>query len=57
MGLNITKNRIDLINEKTEQQQNFIIHDLIDEAGKPAGTKVVLKIRIEASEQMQTAQI
>ncbi len=45
MGLNITKNRIDLINEKTEQQQNFIIHDLIDETGKPEGTKVVLKIK------------
>ncbi len=54
MGLNITKNRIDLINEKTEQQ-NFIIHDLVDETGKPAGTKVILKIRIEDSEHMQTA--
>jgi hypothetical protein len=45
MGLNITKKRIDLINEKTVPQQNFIIHDLIDETGKPKGTKVILKIK------------
>ncbi len=45
MGLRITKSRIDLINEKIEEQQYFIIHDLIDDTGKPEGTKVVLKIK------------
>lgn len=45
MGLNITKSRIDIINEKTEEQQYFEIHDLTDDTGKPGGTRVVVKIK------------
>jgi len=45
MGLSITKSRIDLINEKIEEQQYFVIHDLIDDTGKPEGTKVIIKIK------------
>ncbi len=45
MGLNITKNRINLINEKIDEQEYFIIHDLVDDIGKPGGTKVIIKIK------------
>lgn len=42
MRLNITKRRVQLINEKTEEQQYFVIRDLIK--GKPEGTRVQFKI-------------
>ena len=44
MGLQITNDRLALLNMESEQPASFNIEDIIDEAGKPAGTRVILKM-------------
>jgi tetratricopeptide (TPR) repeat protein len=46
LGLKITRERFDLLNEPDEEKTFFEFEDLIDENGSAAGTKVILKIRI-----------
>lgn len=43
-GLNITAERLALLNKDISEQTSFIIEDIIDNAGKPAGTRVILKM-------------
>lgn len=45
MGVQITLDRLALLGENEDQETHFQIEDLIDENGKPGGTKVKLKIR------------
>ncbi len=45
MGLKITKERLSLFNKEMEDGASFEFIDLLDAEGKPAGTKVILKIR------------
>jgi LytS/YehU family sensor histidine kinase len=49
MGLQITKNRIALLNQDLNSETFFEIQDLEDEYGNATGTKVNLKIKIESS--------
>ena len=44
MGLQITAERLALLNSNGDEKTFFHIEDLTDENGNPAGTKVVLKI-------------
>jgi LytS/YehU family sensor histidine kinase len=44
MGLQITKERLALINKNTDLQTFFNIEDIFDKNGLPAGTKVILQI-------------
>ena len=44
MGLQITSDRLALLNKENEQPTLFNIEDIIDDKGKPAGTRVVLKM-------------
>jgi sensor histidine kinase YesM len=46
LGLKITRERFDLLNETNEDKTFFEFEDLFDENGNAAGTKVMLKIRI-----------
>jgi len=46
MGLQITAERLALLTSKGMPGHFFNIEDLYDEEGRPAGTQVVLKIRI-----------
>ena len=46
LGLKITRERFDLLNETDEKKTFFEFEDLFDESGNAAGTKVMLKIRI-----------
>jgi tetratricopeptide (TPR) repeat protein len=46
LGLKITRERFDLLNETDQKKTFFEFEDLFDENGNAAGTKVVLKIRI-----------
>jgi sensor histidine kinase YesM len=46
LGLKITRERFDLLNETDEKKTFFEFEDLLDENGNAAGTKVMLKIRI-----------
>jgi two-component sensor histidine kinase len=46
LGLKITRERFDLLNEADEKKTFFEFEDLVDEDGKATGTKVILKIRI-----------
>ncbi|HEY4207669.1 MAG TPA: histidine kinase [Puia sp.] len=48
MGLQITAERLNLMTGNGSPAHYFDIEDLYDEEGRPAGTKVVLKIRIAA---------
>ena len=45
MGMDITRNRMALLNHDLDGQSFFEINDLEDEYGKPAGTSVSLKIK------------
>ena len=49
MGLQITKNRMALLNEDLNGQSFFEIDDLEDENGNATGTRVSLKIKIKES--------
>jgi hypothetical protein len=44
MGLQITSERLALLNKETDQPTLFNIEDIINEDGKPAGTRVILKM-------------
>ena len=44
MGLQITTDRLTLLNKDSEQLAFFNIEDIINEEGKPAGTRVILKM-------------
>jgi sensor histidine kinase YesM len=44
MGLQITNDRLAMLNMDSEQPASFNIEDIIDEEGKPAGTRVILKM-------------
>lgn len=46
LGLKITRERFDLLNETEEKKTFFEFEDVFDENGNAAGTKVMLKIRI-----------
>lgn len=46
LGLKITRERFELLNEKDEKKTYFEFEDLVDKYGNAAGTKVTLKIRI-----------
>ncbi len=45
LGLKITKDRLALLNQNSEIQTFFEMHDLQDENGEAAGTKVVIRIK------------
>jgi hypothetical protein len=47
MGLKITHERLALLNEFEQNKTFFEFEDLYDDQGKPAGTKVILRIRIK----------
>jgi tetratricopeptide (TPR) repeat protein len=49
MGLQITAERLNLLTGNGSPGHYFDIEDLYDEHGQPAGTRVVLKIRITAT--------
>jgi LytS/YehU family sensor histidine kinase len=49
LGLQITKNRMALLNGDLNGESFFEIHDLEDEQGNATGTKVSLKIKIKES--------
>lgn len=44
-GLSITRERMEAINKIEGTNQSFDIIDLYDEAGQPAGTKVIIRVR------------
>jgi sensor histidine kinase YesM len=44
MGLQITSDRLAMLNMDSEQPAFFNIEDIINEGGKPAGTRVILKM-------------
>ena len=44
MGLKITADRLALLNKDNEQPTSFNVEDIIDNEGKPAGTRVILKM-------------
>jgi ligand-binding sensor domain-containing protein len=46
MGMGITRQRLALINGNEAKENSLVIEDLYDQQGKPAGTKVVLRIRV-----------
>lgn len=46
MGMAITKERLDIINASRKHAVSQTINDLIDDAGEPAGTQVVLRISL-----------
>jgi sensor histidine kinase YesM len=46
LGLKITRERFDLLNETNEDKTFFEFEDLFDKNGIAAGTKVMLKIRV-----------
>jgi len=51
MGIQITRQRLALVNGSTGVAENdFTIEDLFDEAGTPAGTKVILRIRYKETD-------
>jgi hypothetical protein len=50
MGLQITAERLSLLTGTGAPGHFFNIEDLYDEEGRPAGTRVVLKIRINDPE-------
>jgi ligand-binding sensor domain-containing protein len=46
MGIQITRDRLALINgDSGTERSDFVIHDLYDEVGQAAGTKVILSVR------------
>lgn len=50
MGLQITKDRLSLINGHSSEKAFFEIRDLYDEAGNGAGTIILLKIRFSETQ-------
>jgi LytS/YehU family sensor histidine kinase len=44
MGMQITSDRVDMLNKLKSQQARVEIIDLVDQQGNPSGTRVVLKI-------------
>lgn len=47
LGMQVTKERLDILNEKSKEKVSFRIFDLKDAEGNAAGTKVELKIPYE----------
>jgi LytS/YehU family sensor histidine kinase len=47
MGLQITTDRLAKLNMESDRDTFFEVEDLYDEAGQAAGTKIILKIRLE----------
>ncbi len=47
LGMKVTQERLDILNEKTEEDVSVKIIDLKDESGNPRGTKVELRIPFE----------
>ena len=45
-GIKVTSDRIDLINQVYTAGAEATIHDLMDDAGKPSGTKVIIQIPV-----------
>ena len=45
-GLEVTENRLQLLNTKNHQEKNIEIIDKYDEQGQSLGTKVIIKIPI-----------
>ncbi|WP_158552632.1 hypothetical protein [Spirosoma telluris] len=45
-GMKVTGERIALINQLYKTSTQVLIRDLVDSEGQPAGTEVVLEIRI-----------
>jgi LytS/YehU family sensor histidine kinase len=46
MGLGITSQRIEMIQEANSQDPAVVINDIVDIAGNPCGTEVVLKLPV-----------
>jgi len=44
MGLQITSDRLTLLNKDSGQAASFNVEDILDSEGKPAGTRVILKM-------------
>ncbi len=57
MGLQITAERLHLFKVDMQDENFFTIEDIVDEQGSAVGTKVILKIRIKDTEQVQPAEI
>ncbi|MCD4664084.1 MAG: histidine kinase, partial [Bacteroidales bacterium] len=47
LGMRVTQERLDILNEKTKEKVYFEFVDLKDENGNPEGTRVILKIPFE----------
>jgi len=47
LGMQVTRERLEILNEKTKEDVFFKINDLKDEEGNPIGTLVDLKIPFE----------
>jgi hypothetical protein len=47
MGLQITSDRLAMLNMESEQPAFFNMEDIIDKEGKPAGTRVILKMNFK----------
>lgn len=45
-GMQISKDRIELINSQYQTRSSVTVEDLTDEAGNPSGTKVILRLPI-----------
>ena len=43
-GINITRERLDMINSKNQGEHSLAIEDLVDENGEGAGTRVIVKM-------------
>jgi hypothetical protein len=52
MGVQITLDRIALLNQVNDQQTFFDIQDTVDDKGQTSGTKVVLKIKYSSLTEM-----
>ena len=54
LGIRITRERLSLINGTDEDEKvGFSIEDLFDNTGKPNGTKVTLKIRLQENNEIR----
>lgn len=48
LGMKLTEDRLALLNKQTQLESSVEVEDLVDEQGKPAGTRVIVKISIDA---------
>jgi hypothetical protein len=51
MGMQITKERLSLLNEKDMEEAYFIVEDLVDHNGNALGTRIILKLRLDEKQE------